>query len=103
MAKTGIVATIGSGKGPVVALRADIDALPIREETGAAFASRNEGRMHGEALLRLTRRLKSLWPSGAADAARRPHPVSGCLICWPPTAALAARSPLLQRAGTTPT
>ena len=45
MAKTGVVATIGSG-APVVVLRADIDALPITEETGLEFASRNGGRMH---------------------------------------------------------
>ena len=31
---------------PFVALRADIDALPIREQTGAAYASREEGIMH---------------------------------------------------------
>ncbi|GBF78431.1 hydrolase [Paenibacillus sp. 598K] len=34
------------GRLPVVALRADIDALPIREETGLPYASRIEGRMH---------------------------------------------------------
>lgn len=34
------------GRLPVVALRADIDALPIREETGLPYASRVEGRMH---------------------------------------------------------
>ncbi len=32
--------------GPTVALRADIDALPITEDTGAAFASQNPGVMH---------------------------------------------------------
>ena len=45
MAKTGIVATIGSGE-PVVALRADIDALPLTEETGLPFSSGNKGAMH---------------------------------------------------------
>ena len=45
MAKTGVVATLGSGQ-PVVALRADMDALPIHEETGVDFASTREGLMH---------------------------------------------------------
>ena len=36
--KTGLVAKIGSGK-PIIALRADIDALPILEETGLEFSS----------------------------------------------------------------
>ena len=43
--KTGLVAKIGSGK-PVIALRADIDALPILEETGLEFSSQNKGVMH---------------------------------------------------------
>jgi amidohydrolase len=42
---TGVVATIGSGDR-CVALRADIDALPIKEETGLEFASKNDGVMH---------------------------------------------------------
>lgn len=45
VAGTGIVADLG-GEGPRVALRADIDALPIFEDTGLAFASRREGVMH---------------------------------------------------------
>ena len=42
--KTGVIAEIGSGE-PIVALRADIDALPIVEKTGLAYASEN-GAMH---------------------------------------------------------
>eukprot|EP00892_Ulva_mutabilis_P001853 jgi/Ulvmu1/11669/UM008_0078.1 len=45
IAKTGIVATIGQGS-PVVALRADIDALPVHEPEGLPFRSKNDGRMH---------------------------------------------------------
>ena len=41
--KTGLVAKIGSGK-PIIALRADIDALPILEETGLEFSSVNKGK-----------------------------------------------------------
>lgn len=36
----------GSRTGPVIALRADIDALPIHETTGLPFASKHEGVMH---------------------------------------------------------
>ena len=47
VAGTGVVADIPGGiAGPRVALRADLDALPIREETGLSFASRTEGVMH---------------------------------------------------------
>ena len=47
VAKNGIVATLeGEEDGPTVALRADMDALPIQEETGLPFASETEGKMH---------------------------------------------------------
>lgn len=43
----GLIAVLkGSAEGKTVLLRADIDALPIREETGAPFASETEGIMH---------------------------------------------------------
>ncbi len=46
--KTGAVAILkgGAGAGPVIALRADIDALPITEETDLPFASDTPGVMH---------------------------------------------------------
>ncbi|MBV9148911.1 MAG: amidohydrolase [Candidatus Eremiobacteraeota bacterium] len=47
VAKTGVVAFIrGSEAGPVVGLRADMDALPITEESGEPFTSENSGVMH---------------------------------------------------------
>ena len=46
VAENGIVATLRGGEGPTVALRADMDALPIEEETGLPFSSEIEGRMH---------------------------------------------------------
>ena len=47
IAKTGVVALIkGSKPGPVIGLRADMDALPILEATGATYASKISGRMH---------------------------------------------------------
>jgi amidohydrolase len=45
LANTGTVAQIGKGDS-CVALRADIDALPILEETGLEFSSANNGIMH---------------------------------------------------------
>ena len=44
---TGAVAIIkGAKPGKCVAIRADIDALPVKEETGLPFASQNDGVMH---------------------------------------------------------
>jgi amidohydrolase len=44
---TSVVATLRGGRpGPTLALRADMDALPIQEESGVEFASRNAGVMH---------------------------------------------------------
>lgn len=42
----GIVASIGSGSGPVIGIRADMDALPIEEKTNLEFASEHAGIMH---------------------------------------------------------
>ena len=45
--RTGVVAVVrGRGPGSTIGLRADMDALPIQEATGAAWASRSPGRMH---------------------------------------------------------
>ncbi|MCI2789476.1 M20 family metallopeptidase [Staphylococcus warneri] len=45
--QNGVKVTIDSGKpGKTLAIRADFDALPIKEETGLPFASKNEGVMH---------------------------------------------------------
>ena len=47
MNKTGVVGLLkGAHEGPTLLLRADMDALPITEETGLAFASVNQGVMH---------------------------------------------------------
>ena len=44
---TGLVAVMDSGRaGKTVALRADIDALPILEENNIPYASQNQGKMH---------------------------------------------------------
>ncbi len=47
IAKTGVVGLLQSGKkGKTIALRADMDALPVQEQTNLPYASKNNGRMH---------------------------------------------------------
>ena len=44
--RTGVLAELGAGTGPLVALRVDMDALPVEERTGLAYASVHQGLMH---------------------------------------------------------
>ncbi len=68
--RTGVVGTIEGGRpGPTIVIRGDMDALPIGERTGLAFASRNAGLMHAcghdvhtATLLGVAAILKSLQP-----------------------------------------
>jgi amidohydrolase len=46
LAKTGLTADIGKGKGSCVAIRADLDALPIEEPCDRTYRSKNHGVMH---------------------------------------------------------
>ena len=49
IAHTGVVGTLkGAKPGPVVALRADMDGLPVREQTGLPFASKAKGEYNGQ-------------------------------------------------------
>jgi hippurate hydrolase len=44
--KTGVVGLLENGDGPTVMLRADMDALPVQEQTGLEYASETDGVMH---------------------------------------------------------
>ncbi len=67
----GVVATMRNGEGPVVLVRSDMDALPVKEQTGLPYASTTENVMHAcghdvhmTTLLgtaKLLRDLKSQW------------------------------------------
>ena len=43
--QTGVVAVMENGPGPVLMIRADMDALPVKEQTGLAFASKAVGKL----------------------------------------------------------
>jgi amidohydrolase len=72
---TGVVGTIQGGRpGPILAIRGDMDALPIEERTGLAFASENAGIMHAcghdvhtSTLLGVAAALKRLAPDMAGS------------------------------------
>ena len=44
--KTGVTADLKFDDGPIIGLRADMDALPIQETSGLPFSSKNDGVMH---------------------------------------------------------
>ncbi|MEU3984753.1 amidohydrolase [Streptomyces sp. NPDC026672] len=60
---TGVVGVLRNGDGPTVLLRADMDALPVREETGLPYASETDGVMHA-----CGHDLHVTWLAGAAAA-----------------------------------
>lgn len=63
VARTGVVGVLANGDGPVVWLRADMDALPVREATGLDHASTVDGVMHA-----CGHDLHVTWLVGAAEA-----------------------------------
>ncbi len=46
VARTGVIAWLGNGNGPTLALRADMDALPIDEQNDVPYVSQRPGIMH---------------------------------------------------------
>lgn len=76
VADTGVVARIKGHdpNAPVVAVRGDIDALPIREDTGLEFASVNSGVMHA-----CGHDVHATWAVGAAHLLSS-HPAAGDVL-----------------------
>ena len=60
---TGVAGVLRNGDGPTVLLRADMDALPVTEETGLPYASATDGVMHA-----CGHDLHVTWLAGAAAA-----------------------------------
>jgi amidohydrolase len=96
VAKTGVVARVRgrNSSAPVVALRGDIDALPVREETGLPFASRNEGVMHA-----CGHDIHATWTVAAA-ALLAAHPAEGdVLIVLQPAEETGRGAPAILESG----
>jgi amidohydrolase len=77
IARTGIVADLVSGPGPTVAIRADMDALPIQERNEVPYASEVEGVMHAcghdfhtAGLVGVAQILRAMQEAGALPPAR---------------------------------
>ncbi|MEX0856096.1 MAG: M20 family metallopeptidase [Gemmatimonadota bacterium] len=77
IARTGVVAELENGPGPTVAIRADMDALPIQEDTALPFSSTVPGVMHAcghdchtAGLLGTARILAQLQEEGTLPAGR---------------------------------
>ena len=64
--KTGVVGVLENGPGATVMLRADMDALPVQEQTGLAYASTVDGVMHA-----CGHDMHVAWLAGAASALAR--------------------------------
>ncbi len=95
IAQTGIIADLpGQQEGPAIALRADMDALPVHEETGLPFASQHEGVMHacghdGHTSILL----------GAAALLRANPPPLPVRLLWQPAEELGSGAAALIEAG----
>jgi len=95
VARTGVVARIpGRGRGPAVAVRGDIDALPIQEETGAPFASVHEGVMHA-----CGHDVHAAWTVGAAHLLAARPAAGDVVILLQPAEEIGGGAPEVLRAG----
>jgi hippurate hydrolase len=96
VASTGVVARVRGRdrSAPLVAIRGDIDALPVREETGLPFASRNEGVMHA-----CGHDVHATWAVGAAALLARKPATGDVLILLQPAEETGKGAPAMLETG----
>lgn len=95
VATTGLIARIpGSGTGATVAIRGDIDALPITEATGLPFASATPGLMHA-----CGHDMHASWTVGAAMLLARSPAVGEVRVLLQPAEELGAGAPVVLESG----
>ena len=96
VAKTGVVGRVRgrNARAPVVAVRGDIDALPVREETGLSFASHNEGVMHA-----CGHDVHATWAVGAAALLARDPAAGDVLVVLQPAEETGHGAPAILETG----
>jgi hippurate hydrolase len=96
VAKTGVVARVRGRdpRAPLVAIRGDIDALPVREETGLPFASHNEGVMHA-----CGHDVHATWAVGAAALLAKEPATGDVLIVLQPAEETGRGAPAILESG----
>jgi amidohydrolase len=97
VAGTGVVARIRGtkgGTGTTVAIRGDIDALPIQEDTGLSFASRNPGVMHA-----CGHDVHATWAVGAAALLAKQPAASDVVIVLQPAEEIGAGALAMLESG----
>ena len=96
VARTGVVARIAGRESgaPVVAVRGDIDALPIQEETGLPFSSGNAGVMHA-----CGHDVHATWAIGAAHLLSERPAAGDVLIVLQPAEEIAKGAEAVMASG----
>jgi hippurate hydrolase len=96
VAKTGVVARVRGRDSslPLVAIRGDIDALPVREETGLPFASHNEGVMHA-----CGHDVHATWAVGAAALLAQRPAAGDVLVVFQPAEETGRGAPAIIDSG----
>ncbi len=96
VAGTGIVVRIPGRDpaGPLVAIRGDIDALPIQEDTGLEFSSVNQGVMHA-----CGHDVHAAWAAGAAHLLRVKPAAGDVLVVFQPAEEIGAGATAILETG----